>query len=427
MSSSEDDVPVSSSRNKDGDEIDDLLGKSRESEDDTSDDSEDKKEESESEMSESDGWGADFMGKGEEREKLLRLPEARREELIYERREERKRRQERKEAAARRRQSKARKQRPRRDHLTQQQEREAYALEQIKKRNELKKKKKIDEAYEEQDHEELPDEREEEEEHDEEVEEEDDYQEYGDEIEEEQVVSERKKWFSETPLNLKTVKACTIRRNELEKLIKKPYMKDYIQGMFVRVLVGNKEGRPIYRMAQISGITKSQNPYQLPNGEYTKYKLILSVGKAKMEYRITQMSTKSITSNEMDFWIKMLRKGDLKIPCVEELSYERAQREKYRRAFKITPQIMAQMVKEREEAGYVTNLTKQKAKLEYRIRELDPDDEEDKPEIEKLKARLERLLEQEEREKKDYNFSAHVEGDGATHHRYFSYDFVILI
>uniref|UniRef100_A0A7S0GZ30 Plus3 domain-containing protein n=1 Tax=Amorphochlora amoebiformis TaxID=1561963 RepID=A0A7S0GZ30_9EUKA len=366
------------------------------------------KQESESEAaSESDGWGPDFMGKGDERESMLSLPEREREEKIYERQQERKRRQDAKAARLRRQslQTKGKKRRSRQmsERSKEQKERQKWALEQIKQRKK-KPKKQIDEDY-----------REEQEEDGEDVELEpmdDHYDE--DDIDEEK---EQKPWKTETPINLKAVKKCMIRRNNLITLTKKGYMEEFIPRMFTRVFLGphpRDRTRRIYACCRIVTVEIGDRPYKLAGvdksgqGELTRKVIKVSMGKAEKSFQINRFSNESITEKELSKWRELMRKDGMEdeIPCCEELYHLRTKAEKLRKNFRYTDAVVQKMIQENEELGFVANPTLKKAELESQLEILDPSDTKKR---ENIVRRIKEIEKMESRDRKD-----HVGSEGAT-------------
>jgi len=342
------------------------------------------------------------MGTGEERQKLLAMPERAREEIIYEREQERKNRAERKRA---RRARLGRARRGKRRTMTREQEaqneRKKWALAQIKRKQNIKKKKKVKEDEEYQDEDEIDEDDDNEDKIDMEAEDEED----DDESEDSQDRKDEPLWSQETPLDLKTLKQCQVRRKALEKLVEKGYFEDYVKGMFVRVSIGTcPKGVPRFLCARIDSVYNSSRPYQLTNKNRTRKKVLLALGKSLKGFSINMISNQSIDQDNFIAWKKkMVADGlETEIPCCEALQYHRAEAEKFRRNFKLTPEIYRKMIREKEELGFIGNITMKKAELKSRLRTLGEDDAEEK---ERVLQKLKKIEMMEDQEKKNYAYT----------------------
>mmetsp|Transcript_4198 Transcript_4198/g.6219 ORF Transcript_4198/g.6219 Transcript_4198/m.6219 type:complete len:576 (+) Transcript_4198:40-1767(+) len=397
MSSSED-GPISSVRGKKKkDNIEDELFE--EDEDATSSSSEEEKNEdemSESEISESDGYGPDYMGKGADRKRVLDMPERDREELIYDRMQERKQRRERKAAARRRREKGNKRGVPKRSnrgmtaHSRLQKERQQWALEQIKKKKKrVARKPEDDEDYEE--------------EQDDEVDK--DVEDLGEEedFEEEEEEEDKKPWTTETPISLQALKKCMLRRDALERLTQEGYFEDYARGMFTRVGVGEHRGEKVYKCCRIVSIEDGRRPYRLHNNSQTKKEIRVAMGKIEKSFPITYFSNQSITDKEFQKWKKFMESSGLfdEIPCCEELYEMRAKAERLRKNYTYSKDTIDRLVKEKAEMGFVLNLTKERERLESELLRIPPDSKERKM----IEKRLKDIESRQRREEKEYKHS----------------------
>mmetsp|Transcript_1430 Transcript_1430/g.3256 ORF Transcript_1430/g.3256 Transcript_1430/m.3256 type:complete len:571 (+) Transcript_1430:116-1828(+) len=377
--------------------------------------SDDDKDSSESEAEESDGYGPDFMGYGEEKDKLMAMPEAKREEIIYNRQEERKQKLERKAAKNREKERQRKKptqktRKSRRDvNEKLKRERQEWAeelagyKEKLEKNKRRENRKKADESPEDEEEEEYKDQ-------DRMEEEEEELSEVDDEVLKNEI--ERKSWIKRTPIDLKAIQDSTVRRNHLEALISKPYFEEFVKGKFVKVAIGGNGGRQVYRLCRIVAVVNGENNYQITKGgRTTRKKLLLSMGKQSKAFRLLWCSNQSVDERLLQQWLGVMEKDGLsdEIPSKEELYSQLARAKKLQRNYTTTHDDIEKLVAEREDAGYFGNVIMRIGALKFQIQ-----NEEDEDKRKELKRKLKKLEKEEERERQNAAYSTDAESKKLT-------------
>ena len=77
-----------------------------------------------------------------------------------------------------------------------------------------------------------------------------------------------------------------LKRDLLEKWVNEPFFERVLPGCFVRIGIGNKDGRPIYRVAEIVQVKDNYRPYTI-NKKLTQKRIELQLGKATSVRSVT--------------------------------------------------------------------------------------------------------------------------------------------
>ena len=81
-----------------------------------------------------------------------------------------------------------------------------------------------------------------------------------------------------------------------------PFFKDIVVGAFVRIGIGNHDGRPVYRVAEVVGVNDMPKVYNL-GGTRTNKGLRLKHGLQERIFRMEYVSNSSFTDTEFRKWI----------------------------------------------------------------------------------------------------------------------------
>ncbi|XP_033214746.1 RNA polymerase-associated protein Rtf1-like [Belonocnema kinseyi] len=185
-------------------------------------------------------------------------------------------------------------------------------------------------------------------------------------------------------------------RHKMERFVHLPFFDRVVQGCFVRIGIGNNNGRPVYRVAEISGVCETAKIYQL-GGTRTNKGLKLRHGAQERVFRLEFVSNQEFTESEFFKWKEACAVQAISLPTFEELDQklkdikeaiayefkeedvEKIVREKGR--FKQNPynyaMKKAQLMREREVANgrgdneESNRLTQELSELEERASELD--------------------------------------------------------
>lgn len=182
----------------------------------------------------------------------------------------------------------------------------------------------------------------------------------------------------------------------MERFVHLPFFDRVVQGCFVRIGIGNNNGKPVYRVAEISGVCETGKIYQL-GGTRTNKGLKLRHGAQERVFRLEFVSNQEFTDSEFFKWKETCALQGISMPTFDEVEQklkdikealvyefkeediEKIVREKER--FKQTPynyaMKKAQLMRERDAANCrgddetASRLNQELSELEERASELD--------------------------------------------------------
>lgn len=185
-------------------------------------------------------------------------------------------------------------------------------------------------------------------------------------------------------------------RHKMERFVHLPFFDRVVLGCFVRIGIGNNNGKPVYRVAEVSGVCETVKIYQL-GGTRTNKGLKLRHGAQERIFRLEFVSNQEFTDSEFFKWKETCALQGISTPTFDEVEQklkdikealvyefkeediEKIVREKER--FKQTPynyaMKKAQLMRERDAANCrgddetATRLNQELGELEERASELD--------------------------------------------------------
>lgn len=185
-------------------------------------------------------------------------------------------------------------------------------------------------------------------------------------------------------------------RHKMERFVHLPFFDRVVQGCFVRIGIGNNNGKPVYRVAEISGVCETVKIYQL-GGTRTNKGLKLRHGAQERIFRLEFVSNQEFTDSEFFKWKETCALQGISMPTFDEVEQklkditealvyefkeediEKIVREKER--FKQTPynyaMKKAQLMRDRDAANCrgddaaASRLNQELSELEERASELD--------------------------------------------------------
>lgn len=107
-------------------------------------------------------------------------------------------------------------------------------------------------------------------------------------------------------------------RHKLEKWCHMPFFKKTVCGCYVRIGIGNHEGRAVYRIAEIIDTVETAKIYQLGTTRTNKG-LKLKHGHSERVYRLEFVSNQDFTDSEFFKWREAMTLGDLSLPTVQDI------------------------------------------------------------------------------------------------------------
>jgi hypothetical protein len=133
------------------------------------------------------------------------------------------------------------------------------------------------------------------------------------------------------PISLDQAKKLCLKREFLEKIVHEAYFDKVVPGLFVRIGIGaSSDGKPTYRMAEISNSQDGEKIYNLGKKATTKL-LELKIGsdRTRKVYSMETISNHSLTEvnffvifhffqSEFEKWCEELKKQTVKVMSVAE-------------------------------------------------------------------------------------------------------------
>lgn len=105
-------------------------------------------------------------------------------------------------------------------------------------------------------------------------------------------------------------------RFKLEKWVHLPFFKDTVCGCFIRIGIGDKMGKKVYRVAEIYDVVTTPKVYSLGNVKTNKG-LKVRHGLAENMYRLEFVSNQDFTDSEFLKWQTTLNQNNLKLPPIK--------------------------------------------------------------------------------------------------------------
>lgn len=107
-------------------------------------------------------------------------------------------------------------------------------------------------------------------------------------------------------------------RHKLERWCHMPFFRRVVQGAFVRIGIGQHEGRSVYRVAEVVGVVETAKVYQLGSTKTNKG-LKLRHGNAERVYRLEFVSNSDYTDSEFNKWRETMMLAGMTLPTTEEV------------------------------------------------------------------------------------------------------------
>ncbi|XP_033127769.1 RNA polymerase-associated protein RTF1 homolog [Anneissia japonica] len=104
-------------------------------------------------------------------------------------------------------------------------------------------------------------------------------------------------------------------RNKMERWVHMPFFSTTVVGCFVRIGIGNHEGRPVYRVAQITSVVQTAKIYQLGSTKTNKG-LKLKYANQERVFRLEFISNQEFTDSEFLKWKEDMEMRRLPLPSV---------------------------------------------------------------------------------------------------------------
>ncbi|XP_074279473.1 protein RTF1 homolog [Silene latifolia] len=202
---------------------------------------------------------------------------------------------------------------------------------------------------------------------------------------------DRDKTDSDIP-TYEQIKGITIRRSKLAKWFMEPFFEELIVGCFVRIGIGMKDGRSVYRLCIVQNVDASDpnKRYQLENRTTHKFlNCVWGHENSAARWQMARVSDSPPTLEEFNEWRKEVDRTGGRMPHRVEVEEKRDAIEKTN-SFIYSAETVKQMLQEKKSvSARPLNIAAEKEKLR---RELEyAQEREDEAEIERIQARLHEL------------------------------------
>ncbi|XP_042212673.1 RNA polymerase-associated protein RTF1 homolog isoform X2 [Homarus americanus] len=107
-------------------------------------------------------------------------------------------------------------------------------------------------------------------------------------------------------------------RHKMERFVHLPIFSKAIIGCFVRIGIGNFEGRPVYRVAEITEVCETAKIYQLGNTRTNKG-LRLKHGSQERVFRLEFVSNSVFSDSEYNKWVEDCAAHGTDLPSMEHV------------------------------------------------------------------------------------------------------------
>ncbi|XP_057323155.1 RNA polymerase-associated protein Rtf1 [Microplitis mediator] len=107
-------------------------------------------------------------------------------------------------------------------------------------------------------------------------------------------------------------------RHKMERFVHLPFFDRVVRGCFVRIGIGNNNGKPVYRVAEVSGVCETGKIYQL-GGTRTNKGLKLRHGAQERVFRLEFVSNQEFTDSEFSKWKETCALQGISMPTFEEV------------------------------------------------------------------------------------------------------------
>uniref|UniRef100_A0A6B2EJ54 Putative rna polymerase-associated protein rtf1 n=1 Tax=Phlebotomus kandelakii TaxID=1109342 RepID=A0A6B2EJ54_9DIPT len=105
-------------------------------------------------------------------------------------------------------------------------------------------------------------------------------------------------------------------RHKMERFVHLPIFERIVTNCFVRISIGNHNGKPVYRVAEIVGIVETAKVYQLGKSRTNKG-MRLRHGTQERVFRLEFISNQDFSETEFDKWRNVCACSDVELPTLE--------------------------------------------------------------------------------------------------------------
>lgn len=202
---------------------------------------------------------------------------------------------------------------------------------------------------------------------------------------------ERDSTIANTP-TYEQIKSITVRRSKLAKWFMEPFFEELIIGCFVRVGIGMKDGRSMYRLCMVQNVDASDpnKKYQLENKTTHKYlNCVWGSDRSAARWQMARISDSPPTLEEFNEWRREVDRTGGRMPHSNEVLEKQEAIDKIN-SFVYSAETVKQMLQEKKSvSARPMNIAAEREKLRRELEIAEYKEEVD--EVERIKARLQEL------------------------------------
>ncbi|KAI0672359.1 plus-3-domain-containing protein [Trametes maxima] len=130
------------------------------------------------------------------------------------------------------------------------------------------------------------------------------------------------------PITLEDLDKCRVTRNQIAKLCMAPWFEDYVKGGWVRYLIGQESGVPVYRICEVVDLAAHLvKPYKV-NDQMVNQELELKHGESTKRFAMDKVSNSPFEQKEFDRLVRVCEIEKVKLPTKRQLEKKAAQLQK---------------------------------------------------------------------------------------------------
>lgn len=160
---------------------------------------------------------------------------------------------------------------------------------------------------------------------------------------------------------------CRVPRELLTKWVNEPYFEEAVLHSYVKLGIGQRNGKSIYRVCEIVGFGKRSNAYSLPDGTFTAKLLLLKHGSDEKEFKMDIVSNHTIKEEEYKVWRQALEKANITPPTAEACKVRQREMQEKATSHQYSMKDVAGMINRRREGKGHTNVALTKIRLEHQV------------------------------------------------------------
>ncbi|KAL7284626.1 hypothetical protein ACG7TL_001922 [Trametes sanguinea] len=131
------------------------------------------------------------------------------------------------------------------------------------------------------------------------------------------------------PITLEDLSKCRVTRDQIAKYCMAPWFEDYIKGAWVRFLIGQENGQPVYRICEVVDIAPNLVKPYLVNDQMVNQELELKHGSSTRNFGMDRVSNAPFDQKEFDRLVKSCEADKVKLPTKRQVEKKAAQLHKY--------------------------------------------------------------------------------------------------